>query len=510
MTSSSPVPAAASGADPAVRSNSGSSADALTNSPSDSPIGSAPGVAASASRSRGTWLILVLACACQFMVILDASIVNVALPSVRSELGFTATGLAWVVNGYLLSFAGFMLVGGRAADLFGHRRMLVAGLAVFSAASLAGGLADTPGLLVGARIVQGVGAAVMAPATLAVLNTAFGEGPERARAFGAWAAAGGVGGMAGALAGGALTTGLSWRWVFLINVPIGAVLIAVALAALSGARPARTSSLDLLGASTGTAGLAALICGVMQGTDHGWTSAYVLAPIAAGLLLLVGFLAVEARFAARPMLPLRLFGLRGVAVGNVMLLLFGGIAIAMWYFTSLFLQNVLGYSALRAGLGQTPAAVAFMLVAGRSAALLPRTGVRPLVLSGAACFVAGFGWLSFADAGSSYFADILGPTLLIAAGIGLTFPTLMAVATAEVPDGDAGTAGGLANTASQVGSSLGLAALATAAAARADRESLADTPSALALGYDLVFLVAAALALAIAAASLLLPGKTGD
>jgi len=452
------------------------------------------------------WLVLALACACQFMVILDAAIVNVALPSIQRDLGFTPTGVAWVVNGYLLTFAGFMLLGGRAADLFGHRRMLVFGLFVFSASSLAGGLATAPEVLVAARVAQGMGAAMLAPATLAVINTNFTEEHARARAFGAWSASGGVGGMAGAVAGGALTTGLSWRWVFLINVPIGAVLIAVAMMSLAGARPGRRESLDLTGAVTGTAGLAALIYGVMQSTDHGWTSVLVLGPALAGMLLLVVFTVVEARFATQPMMPLRLFRIRGLAVGNVMLLLFGGIAIAMWYFTSLFLQNVLGYSALRSGLGQTPAAVTFMVIARMAAALLPRTGVRPLVLPGSGCFLAGFGWLAQAHAGSGYLTSVLGPTLLIAAGIGLTFPTLIAAATANVSQDDAGIVGGLANTASQVGGSVGLALLATAASARAATQAGGSSPTAaLADGYDLVFLIAGGLGLSIAAVSLLLP-----
>ncbi|NUW33329.1 MFS transporter [Nonomuraea sp. SMC257] len=460
-------------------------------------------------RAGAAWLVLALACACQFMVILDASIVNVALPSIQRDLGFTATGLAWVVNGYLLTFAGFMLLGGRAADLAGHRRTLVAGLFLFSAASLAGGLATVPEVLVAARVAQGVGAALLAPATLAVINTGFTEPGARARAFGAWSAAGGVGGMAGALAGGAITSGLSWRWVFLINVPIGVVLIGAAVTSLAGTRAVRREPLDLVGAVTGTAGLAALIYGVMRSADHGWTSLPVAGPAGAGLLLLVAFTVVEARFAARPMMPLRLFRIRRVAVGNVMLLLFGGITIAMWYFTSLFLQNVLGYDALRAGLGQTPAAVTFMLVARPAAALLPRTGVRPLVLAGCGCFLAGFGWLAQAGVGSGYVTGVLGPTLLVAVGIGLTFPTLMAAATADVPEGDAGIIGGLANTAGQAGGSIGLAVLATAAGAGA-AEAAGSSPAALAAGYSLVFLVAAGLGPVIALVGLLLPRHRRD
>lgn len=455
-----------------------------------------------------TWLVLALACACQFMVILDVSIVNVALPSVQRDLGFTDTGLAWVVNGYVLALAGFMLLGGRAADLFGHRHMLVAGLGLFSLASLAAGLASTPEILVGARAAQGLGGAMLAPATLAVINTCFPEGPERARAFGAWSASGGVGGMVGAVAGGVLTTGLSWRWVFLINVPIGVVLVVMAMTSLTAAQASRQESLDLLGAVTGTAGLASLIYGVMQTADHAWGSARVLVPVLAGMLLLAVFLLVEKRFATAPMMPLRLFKNRNVAVSNGMLLLFGGISIAMWFFSSLFMQNVLGYSALDAGLGQTPAAVMFVVVARFAAGWLPRTGVRPLVLAGCACFVAGFGWLSQAGAGSHYTASVLGPTLLVAIGIGLVFPTLMASATADVPPGDAGIVGGLANTASQVGGSIALAVYATTAAAHAAaNHNASGLPEALASGYELVFGLAAGVALVIAAVSLLLPTR---
>ena len=452
------------------------------------------------ARTGPAWMVLALACACQFVVNLDASIVNVALPSIDRDLGFPAAGLAWVVNGYLLTFAGLMLLGGRAADLFGHRRTLTAGLALFSASSLAGGLATTPETLVAARVTQGMGAALLAPATLAVINTGFTEDRERARAFGAWSAAGGVGGMAGAIAGGALTTGLSWRWVFLINVPIGAVLVVVALVSLTAPGTARREPLDLTGAVTGTAGLAALIYGVMRSADHGWTSAEVAGPAAVGLLLLAVFTVVESRFAARPMMPPRLFGIRGVAVGTGMLVLFGGIVTAMWYFTSLFLQNVLGYGALRAGLGQTPAAVTFVVVARWAAG----AGVRTLVTAGCGCFLAGFGWLSQAHAGSGYVTGVLGPTLLVAVGIGLTFPTLMAVATADAPEADAGVVGGLANTAVQAGGSVGLAVLATAAGARTRTATGGSPAAALAAGYDRVFLIAAGLGLTMAAVGCLL------
>ncbi|OIV39549.1 MFS transporter [Mangrovactinospora gilvigrisea] len=453
------------------------------------------------ARTRSGATVLALLCACQFMVILDSSIVNVALPSIDRDLGFSTAGLAWVVNGYLLTLAGLMLLGGRAADLLGPRRMLTAGLAVFSAASLAAGLAGSPGTLVAARVVQGAGAALTAPATLAVLGTRFTEPGARARAFGAWSASGGIGGMAGALAGGALTTGLSWRWVFLVNVPIGAALIAVAATTLAGAHGPARERLDLAGAATGTAALAAVVYGVMESASAGWTSAAALGPLAAGAVLLAGFAAVEARLASRPLLPLRLLRIRGVAVGGAMLLVFGGVAIAMWYFSSLFLQDVLGWSALRAGLGQTPTAVMFLLVARGAAGLLPRLGARTLVVAGGAALLAGFGWLSRAGAGSGFAADVLGPTLLVAVGIGLVFPTVMASATADAPEGDAGVVGGIAATAQQVGGAVGLAVLTTAAAA-AHGGSAAH--AARASGDDRVFLIAAGLSLLLALGGLVL------
>ncbi len=453
--------------------------------------------------------ILVLVCACQFMVILDAAIVNVALPSIERELGFSPTSLAWVVNGYLLTFAGFMLFGGRAIDLFGRRRMLVAGLCLFSLSSLMAGLAMASSMLVAARLAQGLGAALLAPATLAVINVNFADGPLRAKAFGAWSAAGGIGGMSGALVGGALTTGVSWRWVFLINVPIGVMLIALAMLVLAGDQNDTKKPLDLAGALTGTAGLGATVYGVMQSADYGWLSFEVMGPIGSGCALLIAFLLVEARFAPLPMLPLGLFTRRSIAVGNVMLVLFGGIAIAMWYFTSLLLQNVLGYSAIQAGLGQTPAAVTFVVVARLTASLLPRLGVRTLVLIGCACFVIGFGWLTQAGPASSYLFAILGPTLLVATGIGLIFPTLMAAATSEATDDETGIVAGLASTSSQVGSAIGLAVLATAASAGARSSAGMAEQAALAVGYGRVFLIAAGLALSIALASTLLQRRLG-
>ncbi|MFE9328855.1 MFS transporter [Nocardia sp. NPDC006982] len=451
-------------------------------------------------------LVLAVVSVSQFMVILDASIVNIALATIQHDLGFNATGVAWVVDGYLITVAGFMLLAGRATDLFGQRRMLVGGLALFTVSSLAGGLAVAPQMLVAARVAQGVGAAMMAPATLAVVNTSFTEKRARARAFGVWSAVGGVGGMMGALAGGAITTGLSWRWIFLINVPIGALLIALTSITLSDSQTRRSESLDLRGAITATAGLAALVYGTMQTADHLWTSPRALGPIGVGLLLLTVFAVVEARFAAQPLMPLRLLRIRRVAVGVGALALLGGISIAMWCFTPLFLQNVLGYNAFRAGLGQTPAAMTFLIFARAAATILPRTGPRPLVLIGCACLLTGFGWLAQADTDSGYLFGVLGPTLLVAVGIGLTFPTLMATATVNALDSDTGILSGLATTGNQVGGSIGLAVLSAAAGTNVAREA-GNSLSTVATSYNVVFLLAAGLACAIAVASVLLPSN---
>jgi EmrB/QacA subfamily drug resistance transporter len=461
-----------------------------------------PSLSANRSPTR-SWLVLALICSCQFMVILDSAIINVALPSVQEELGFSSVSLAWVVNAYLLTFGGLMLLGGRAADLFGHRAVLVVGMAVFTLASLVAGLASSPQMLIAARAVQGGGAALLAPATLALINSNY-SGQDRARAFGAWSAAGGLGGMAGAIAGGVLTTGLSWRWVFLINVPIGLLLItgAMVIHAASSARQKR--AFDLAGAVTGTLGLAAIIYGVMQTAEHNWSSVYVAGSIAAGLALLAAFVITERFLVHDPMLPMRLFAVRNVVVGNAMLALFGSLGIAMWYFTSLLLQNVLHHSALQSGLEQTPAAILFVLVARFTSNLTHRYGVRAVLLGGCACLATGFGGLALFSPAQAYFPGVLVPSLIIATGIGLVFPTLMGISTSGVPAHDVGITAGLASTANQVGGAIGLAALTVLAAVTTVGSLGVPAHEAVAAGYTLVFTIASGLSVAIAALSLFL------
>jgi EmrB/QacA subfamily drug resistance transporter len=456
------------------------------------------------------WLILLLTCSGQFMVILDASIVNIALPSIRGGLGFTATGLQWVVNAYLLTFGGFLLLGGRTADLFGRRRMLITGLFLFSAASLACGLAPTPGVLVAARAAQGLGAAVLAPAVLAVLTTTFTEARARARALSIWTAVGAVGGVLGSVLGGAVTAALSWHWIFLINVPICAAMIAVATVALVGRHERGADGLDISGAVSVTIGMALLIYGIVQTDSYGWGSSRVLVPLTTGLVLIAVFVLIEGQLAARPMLPLRLLRSGAVSGGLVLLILVGAISMAIWYFASLFFQNVMGYSPIRAGLALTPAAASLVATATSVSVLLPRTGPRPLVAAGCLCHIVGFSWFAQASPASSYAADLLGPTMLIAVGIGLIFtPTTVAV-TSRVTRSDAGIVSGLANASRQLGGSVGLAALATAASTRT-RTLLGGhhdgQVAALATGYDRVFLIAAGVAVVTALVSPVLPRK---
>jgi EmrB/QacA subfamily drug resistance transporter len=427
---------------------------------------------------------LLITCAAQFLVVLDVSIVNVALPAMRDDLGFGASGLEWVVNAYALTFAGFLLLGGRAADLYGRRRTLIAGLALFAGASLAGGLATAPGVLVAARAVQGLGGALLMPATLAILTTSYPEGPKRARAIAVWSAVGAAGGAAGSVFGGLLTDLLSWRWTLLINVPIGAAVIVAALLVLDPGRDGAGRRLDILGAVTATAGLSALTLGVTQ---------KALLPVAAGVALLLVFVVVQARVASQPLMPLRIFRSRAVTGANVVILLTGGVGFSLWYFVSLYLQNTRGYSALEAGLAFLPHTFAIIVAARLAPRLMTRLGVRPLVVLGALVAAAGFAWQSRLTVDSGLVTGVLLPGAVMTFGIGLTFTPLAAAATSAVERTDAGLVSGLLNSSRQVGGSIGLAALATVAAGHG------------VAGYSRAFEIGALVLVAAAAAALVLP-----
>ncbi|MFC6886411.1 MULTISPECIES: MFS transporter [Actinomadura] len=409
--------------------------------------------------------VLAVACAAQFMVVLDVSVVNVALPAIRDDLGFGPSGLPWVAGAYALAFGGFLLLGGRLADLYGHRRVFVAGLLLFSGASLVGGLATGPATLIAARAAQGLGAAVLAPVTLTVLTTAFPEGPARTRALAIWTAVGLTGGAAGNLLGGLLTEAASWRWILLVNVPVGAAAVAAAVRALpAGPPPSRGRRLDLPGAVLVTAGLSALTYGLSRAGEHGGPADPAAAgALALAVVALAAFAAVEARYAAHPLMPPRLLRTRAIAVGNAVMLLAGAcFQIPLWYFLTLVMQNVLHYSALRTGAAFLPHTL-LTLAVGLYATprLMRRLDDRVLIATGALVAAAGFLWQSRTGAGDGYVTGVLGPAIPISVGGGLFTTPLTSTVTGGVADGDAGAASGLMNTAKQVGGALGLAALST-------------------------------------------------
>ncbi|MDT3399276.1 MFS transporter [Streptomyces sp. B1866] len=452
------------------------------------------------------WAVLAAACAGQFLVVLDVSVVNVALPSIRTDLGLGETGLQWVVNAYALTFAGFLLLGGRAADLFGRKRAFLAGLGLFTAASLAGGLAREPWQLVAARAVQGVGAAVLSPATLTILTTTFPDGAARTRAIGTWAAVGAGGGAAGALVGGLLTEYLSWRWVLLVNVPVGGLVLAAGAVWLAESRGEAVRRLDVPGAVLVTAGVAALAYGIVGTESHGWTSFASLGPMAAGLALIAVFVAVEARTRA-PLMPLGLFRLRAVSAGNAAMVLFGGGMFAMWYFMSLYMQNVLRYSPVQTGLAFLPHTLSIVLGSKLAPRIMAVVGGKALALAGGSVAVAGYAWQSTMGADGTFLSTVLGPGIVMSLGAGLLMTPLAAAATSGVGPSEAGLVAGLVNTSRQLGGALGLAVLATVAADRIAAGG--GGPRAMAEGYGRAFTVSAAvIAGAVVLIALWLPRTT--
>ncbi|MGW1952106.1 MFS transporter [Streptomyces sp. NPDC001920] len=452
-----------------------------------------------------TWLVVALACAGQFLVVLDVSVVNVALPSMRADLGLSAQGLQWVVNAYAIAFAGFMLLGGRAGDLYGRKRMFLVGLSLFTLASLAGGLARQEWHLLAARAVQGLGAAVLAPSTLTILTAAVPEGAARARAIATWTAVGAGGGAAGGLVGGVLVDVLSWRWVLLINVPVGAVVLAGAVLWLAESRAEDGNRLDLPGAVLVTAGLATLAYGISQTEAEGWTATATVVPLLAGLALIGAFLAVQARTAA-PLMPLGLLRLRSVSSANVAMFLSGSAMFCMWFFMTLYAQNVLGYTPLEAGLALVPSSLAVIVGSKLAPRLMRATGVRNVAVLGTVVAAVGFGWQSTLDATGAYLTSIMVPGVLMMLGAGLAATPLAALATSGARPGEAGLVSGLVNTSRTMGGSLGLAVMSTIAAARSQGST---SPGALTEGYALVFRTSAAVLVAGAVLMLLwLPRRT--
>jgi EmrB/QacA subfamily drug resistance transporter len=410
--------------------------------------------------------ILALVCVAQFMVVLDISIVNVALPAIGRDLHYSAVGLQWVVNAYILIFAGVLLLGGRAADLFGRRRTFIAGLALFSVASLLGGLAQTSAELTTARAFQGLGGAVLSPATLTIIMTTFAAGEARNRALGAWSAVAGLGGAFGVILGGVLTSYLSWRWVFYVNIPIGiAAGVAAMILLTESRRPEGAERLDIPGSVLVTTGLALLVYAIVGTDTNAWGSAHTLGLLTIAIALLASFVFVESRSSA-PLMPLTLFRSRSVSVANVVMLFLGVAFFSMWYFLSLYLQDVHGFSPLKTGLLFLPMSAAIITGAQTAGRVLGKVGPRNLLFVGLGLDAIGFALLTQLTADSSYLSGFMPGTLLIAFGTGLSFAPLALAGTAGVHWTEAGLASGVLNTSRQVGGSIGLAALATLATDR--------------------------------------------
>ncbi len=415
---------------------------------------------------RRLGLALVVIATAQLMVVLDATIVNVALPHIQTALGFSGSGLEWVVNAYTLTFGGLLLLGGRAGDILGRRRVFIAGIVLFSLASLLGGFATSQAWLLTARAIQGVGGAIVAPTALSLVTTNFPEGRPRNRAMGVYSAMS-IGGIAvGLLAGGLLTTYASWRWVLFVNVPIG---IAVALLAprVLGESQRHPGRFDLPGAITGTLGLAALVYGLSSAATGAngvsqWGDTKVLASLAAAVVLLASFIIIETR-SPHALMPMRIFRNRSRSGAYLIMLCIGTAMFGMFFFLTIFVQTVWGYSALKTGVAYLPMVAVIMAGAGLSTQLVPRIGARPLLLAASAVATGGMFWLSRITEHSSYVSGLLGPMLVTAAGLGLLFMPLTLVALSKVEDRDAGLASSLVNTGQQVGGSIGLAVLGTVA-----------------------------------------------
>ena len=451
--------------------------------------------------------LLVIATA-QLMVVLDATVVYVALPHIQRSLGFSDNGAEWVINAYSLAFGGLLLLGGRAGDLLGRRRMFVAGLLAFCAASLAGGLASSPAMLIAARVVQGGGGAVVAPAALSLIPATFPEGPRRRRAMGVYAAMSGAGSAIGLLAGGLLVTYASWRWVLFVNVPIG-LAAAITAPAVLGYAPRLTGRFDFAGAIAGTAGVAALVYGLSSaapgpdGVAH-WGSLRSVVSLAGGVALLVAFAIVETR-SRHALLPPRLLRDRDRLGANLIMLGVGTAIFGVFFFLNLFVQDIWGYSPLRAGVAFLPLTVALLAASAAAVVLLPRIGARPLLMAGGAACAGGLYWLSRLTEHGSYAGGLLGPGLVVGVGLGLLFMPLPLVALVRVGTSEAGVASSLLNSGRQVGGSLGLAVLGTVAwtvvADTARGRSGLAYQHALVVGFDRAFLVAAGLALLLVVAA---------
>jgi EmrB/QacA subfamily drug resistance transporter len=448
--------------------------------------------------ARRRWIALVLLCFAQFIVVLDASIVNVALPSIGKGLDFSQENLPWVVNAYVLTFGGFLLLGGRLADLLGRRRVFIGGLLLVAAASLAAGFSTNEGQLIAARAAQGLGAAIISPAALSIVTVTFSDGAERNRALGVWGAVAGSGGAAGVLLGGILTEGLGWEWVLWVNVPVSLIAFAFTPRLIAESRDeGRTRAFDVAGAVTVTAGLSTLVYALVDANSAGWGSFQTIGLICLSLLLIAAFIVIELR-STKPLVPFSIFRIRTLTGANVVGLLVGASLFSMFFFITLYMQQVLGYSPIHAGLSYLPLALVIMASAGIASGLVTKIGYKPVLAAGMLFIVGGLLWFSQVSVGGGFTTDILGPSLLAAAGLGFAFVTTTIAAVSGVREQEAGLASGLINTSQQIGGALGLAVLSAIAIARTDHvmsEGGVSQVTGLTEGFQSAFLGGALIAL---------------
>jgi EmrB/QacA subfamily drug resistance transporter len=442
------------------------------------------------------WTALILLCVAMFVVVLDASIVNVALPSIGRGLHFSEQNLPWIVNAYVITFGGFLLLGGRAADLLGRRRVFMTGLLVVAGASLAAGFASSQGQLIAARAAQGLGAAIISPSALSIVTTMFQDGAERNKALAAWGAVAGSAGAAGVLLGGILTDTLGWQWVLWVNVPVSLIALAFTPGLIPESRSeAATRHFDAAGAITVTAGLSLLAYALLDASSAGWGSAKTVGLLGTAAILLGAFVVIEQRSVA-PLVPFRIFRLRTLTGANVAGLLLGASLFSMFFFISLYMQQVLRYSPIHAGLSYLPLAITIIVAAGLGGQLVTRFGFKPILAIGMLLVALGLVWFSRVTVGGGFVSDILGPSLLAALGLGFAFVTSTIAAVSGVKEHEQGLASGLINTSQQIGGALGLAVLSTIATSRTHDllSSGSSLPHALTDGFQAAFLGGAALA----------------
>ena len=459
---------------------------------------------------RRKWLALALLATTQFVIVLDAAIVNVAIPSIGEDLKFSPENLTWIPNAYALTFGGFLLLGGRMADLLGRRRLFMYGLVLFSVSSLLGGLSQSEAQLIAARALQGLGAALLAPSALSMVTNMFAEGAERNKALGVWGAVSGSGGAAGVLLGGVLTEYAGWEWVLWVNVPIGVVAALIAPRLLDESRrESGTRHFDAIGAVTITAGLSLLVYALVDAVSAGWGSTKTLSLLATSFALIAAFVVLEQR-SKEPLVPFRIFRIRTITGSNIVGLLVGASLFAMFFFLSRYMQEVLGYSALKAGLSYLPLAIAIIASAGVASVLVTRFGFKPVLIAGMVLVTIALLWFGQVPVRGEYLPDLLGPMVIAAVGLGFAFVPVTIGAMTGVSQDESGLASGLINTSQQVGGALGLAVLGSIASSRtgdlvaAANGAQAAVPGALTEGFQTAFMVGAGFAIVAIIATLVL------